>query len=178
MTRSSSIAIAAAALLCMPLVAGAHASASQKAPATQSAPASKEQAQRKEVRKEVGEAVDSIRTYSFERREEALAIARRSMDELDMQFDRMQAQSHAQWAKMSEAARTRSERTATELRRQRNAVSEWYGGMRQSSAAAWSEVNGGFVSSYHEMVAKMQKAREDVREAPAPPQEKRQDERK
>lgn len=178
MTRSSPIAIAAAVLLCMPLAAGAQAPAPQKAPATQSAPATKEPAQRKEVRKEVGEAVDSIRTYSFERREEAIAIARRSMDELDMQFDRMQAQSHAQWAKMSEAARTRSQRTAAELRRQRNAMSEWYGGMRQSSAAAWSEVKGGFISSYHDMVAKMQKAREDMREAPAPQEEKRQDERK
>jgi hypothetical protein len=178
MTRSSHIAIAVAALLCMPVVADAQAPTPQNAPAAQPAPPSKEQGQRKEVRREVGEAVDSIRAYSFERRQEAMTIAKHSMDELDAQFDRMQAQSQAQWTKMSDATRDRSQRTAAELRRQRNAVSEWYGGMRQSSAAAWSEVQAGFIASYHEMVATMQKAREDMREEPPPQQDKEQGKRK
>ncbi|MDG2518385.1 hypothetical protein [Lysobacter soli] len=181
MTRTSYIGIAMTALLCMPLATGAQ-QPPQKAPPTPPAPATKEQTQRQEVRKEVGEAVDSIRTYSFERRQEALAVARRSMDELDAQFDRMQAQSHADWTKMSEATRSRSQRTAAELRRQRNALSEWYGGMRQSSAEAWTEVKGNFIASYHDMVASMQRARDDLRGQPPEQQdakpEKKADQRK
>jgi hypothetical protein len=166
MKRVVHIAVAAA-LMGLSSTVGAQDARSQQAPPAKDAQASKERAQRQEVRKEVGEAVDSIRNYSYERRQEAMAVARRSMDELDAQFDKLQAQSQADWARMSEATRSRSQRSAQALRRQRNALSEWYGGMRQSSATAWDEVKAGFVSSYHDLAAAIRQARDDMREKPA-----------
>ena len=35
-----------------------------------------------------------------------------------------------------------------ELRRQRNRVAEWYGGMEHGSAGAWNNVKRGFVTAY------------------------------
>lgn len=141
---------------------------------------SKEQAPNREVKQEVNEAVESIRSYSYERRQEAMAVARRSMDELDAQFDKLQAQSSAQWTAMSEATRTRSQRTAEALRRQRNALSEWYGGMRQSSSAAWEEVKAGFIASYHDLSTAMRKARDERRNTspPAPQQQQKPEQRR
>jgi hypothetical protein len=173
MKRVPCIAAAMAALMSLAASIGAQ-EVQQQNPPGQSRPEKKEQAQREEVKQEVGEAVDSIRIYSYERRQEAMAVARRSMDELDAQLDKMQAQSHAQWTAMSEAARSRSQRSAGTLRRQRNALSEWYGGMRQSSAAAWDEVKTGFIASYHELSTAMRQVRDDARKADGQDQDERQ----
>jgi hypothetical protein len=72
----------------------------------------------------------------------------------------MQSQMENGWARMSQATRTRSEQTMTDLRKRRNQLSEWYGGMRHSSVDAWGEVKSGFVTSYHDLADAMRKARE------------------
>ncbi len=112
-----------------------------------------------QLRKEVDQKVDAIRTYSAERRDEAVANGRRAAEDLDRQMERLQGQMDQGWDRMSQAARTRSQATMADLRKRRNALAEWYGGMRHSSTAAWSEVRGGFVKSYHELADAMRKAK-------------------
>lgn len=111
------------------------------------------------LRQEIDQSVDAIRSFSAERRDEAAADARRAAEELDRQMARLQAQTEASWSRMSQAARTRSQATMTDLRQRRNALAEWYGGMRHSSTAAWGEVRTGFVTSYHELAQALRKAR-------------------
>ena len=55
-----------------------------------------------------------------------------------------------------------------DLRQRRNALAEWYGGMRHSSTAAWGEVRTGFVSSYHELAAALRKARAEFAKEEVP----------
>ena len=111
------------------------------------------------VRREAEQAVDAIRGYSAELREQAMANARRAAEDLDRQMARLQAQTDQRWSRMGEAARTRSQATMADLRQQRNALAEWYGGLRHGSAAAWGEVRVGFVNSYHELAEALRKAR-------------------
>lgn len=113
------------------------------------------------LRQEIDQAVDAIRSYSAERRDEAAANARRAAEDLDRQMARLQERTDQSWNRMSQAARTRSQATMAGLRQRRNAMAEWYGGMRHSSTAAWAEVRSGFVTSYHELADALRKARAD-----------------
>jgi hypothetical protein len=135
-----------------------------------------EPTQREEVRKEVDEAVDAIRDYSLERRDDAVARARRAADQFDRDIDEMQAQADARWERMSDAARARSRAAIADLRQRRLQLAEWTGGMRHGSAAAWSEVKTGFVKSYHDLAEALEKARaqRERDERPAPPADGKQ----
>lgn len=115
--------------------------------------------QREQVRKEVGEAVDALRDYSYERRQEAIAFARRSTAELDRSIEQLQVRSDSGWSRMTSAARSRSRSSMDDLRKRRAELAEWTGGLRHGSAAAWEEVKGGFVRSYRELAQSVRKAR-------------------
>lgn len=118
--------------------------------------------------------VEALREITAERRDEAVASARRTADDLDRQMDRLQQQMDEGWDRMSQVARARSRATMADLRQRRNALAEWLGGMRHSSGAAWTEVRGGFVKSYQELAdamrnARAEFAREEAERAPDAP---------
>jgi len=136
----------------VPPAAAPEAGQSKDEPAKTSPPGS-------QLRREVDQAVDAIRSYSAERRDEAAANARRAAEDLDRQMARLREQTDQSWDRMSQAARARSQATMADLQKRRNALAEWYGGMRHSSTAVWSEVRGGFVKSYHELADAMRKAK-------------------
>ena len=131
-------------------------------------------AQGEKTKKELDDAIDAIRDYSVERRDEAVARARQSTEVLDQRIEAMQSQMANGWGRMSQATRTRSEQTMADLRKRRNQLAEWYGGMRHSSVDAWSEVKSGFVTSYHDLVEAMRKAREQFDQERADEAQKQQ----
>jgi hypothetical protein len=148
-----------------PLVNAQDASKPAQSTPPQTEPAAPAPAQGEKAKKELDEAVDAIRDYSIDRRDEAMASARQSTEVLDKRIEAMQSQMENGWARMSQATRTRSEQTMTDLRKRRNQLSEWYGGMRHSSVDAWGEVKSGFVTSYHDLADAMRKAREQFDQA-------------
>ena len=113
-----------------------------------------------EVRKETNEALQSIKAYSIDKKNEAMAKAKEMMDKMDAKIDELEKQSSEKWQQMSEASRKKSEETLKELRKKRNDIAEWYGGMKQSSSKAWEEVKKGFVDSYHSLQKAFDKAAE------------------
>jgi len=142
--------------------------------AAQTPPARAEQRETKEpqakqTQKEVGEAIDAIRTYSIERRKDAIDSARQATQELDHGAAELQDQLDRGWDRMSQATRASSREAMNDLRQRRRDLAEWYGGMQHGSAEAWTEVKDGFVRSYHEMAEALKKAKSEVeRETPAP----------
>lgn len=144
--------------------------------AQKAADADTKEQQREQVHKEVDEAVDAIRGYSIERRQEAVDRARRSLSEADRRMERLDAQMNERWARMSTATRKRSQEAMTDLRRRRNDVAEWTGGMRHSSGEIWEDVKSGFIKSYYELADALQRARaqferDQAQEMPADQQE-------
>ena len=113
-----------------------------------------------EVRKETNEALQSIKAYSIDKKNEAMAKAKEMMDKMDAKIDELEKQSSEKWQQMSEASRKKSEETLKELRKKRNDIAEWYGGMKQSSSKAWEDVKKGFVDSYHSLQKAFEKASE------------------
>lgn len=104
---------------------------------------------------------ETIRGYTVERRDEAIATAGRATDELDRQMERLQTQMSEGWSRMSSASRERSRQAMADLRKRRNTLAEWVGGMKHGSAGAWTEVKGGFARSYDELADALRKARSE-----------------
>lgn len=143
--------LAAALLIIFVPLAAAQTEAQKPPPDPPPARQAKDAEGSGDVSKEVAHTLDAIRAYSAERRAEALADAKRAAADLDRQMQRLQEQTDQRWERMNQAARTRSQATMADLRKRRNALAEWSGGMRHSSTAAWAEVRGGFVKSYREL---------------------------
>jgi hypothetical protein len=118
-----------------------------------------EEQQRQEMRKEVDEAVGAIRSYSIERRKEAVAQARQAMEEADRRTAQFEARVRERWNHMDTATRQRSLDTMADLRQRRNELGEWSGGMKHSSKEAWGDVKSGFVRSYHDFIDALEQAR-------------------
>jgi hypothetical protein len=104
---------------------------------------------------------ETIRGYTVERRDEAVATARRATDEIDRQMERLQTQMSEGWSRMSSASRERSAKAMADLRTRRNSLAEWVGGMKHGSSGAWTEVKGGFARSYDELADALRKARSE-----------------
>lgn len=104
-----------------------------------------------EVKKEVKEAVQAIKNYSAEQRDQAVKEVKIALENLDARIDRMQNSMEKKWSEMDQASREKYKETLTSLRKERNELSEWYGGMQHSSAEAWEHVKNGFVEGYEAM---------------------------
>ena len=86
--------------------------------------------------------------YGVAQRDEALEHGRRLLHRMDRRLDALEAQTQRDWGHLDRSAREQRRETLRELRRQRNRVAEWYGGMEHGSAGAWNNVKRGFVTAY------------------------------
>lgn len=116
-----------------------------------------------QVQKEVGEAVQAIKAYSADRRDEALAKARSEVQRLDAYIERLEDRVDARWNQMDQAARARLRTTLKMLRKQRADLAEWSGRLRESSAGAWEHVKEGFVTSYRALADSFAKAEDEFK---------------
>jgi TolA-binding protein len=112
----------------------------------------------KDVKKETKEALQAIKTYSFEQRDKAVKDVKAVLNDLDGRIDRMQGRIEQKWDEMDQASRTQLRNTMTTLRAKRNQLSEWYGGLQHSSANAWDHVKAGFVEGYDSVARAFEKA--------------------
>jgi predicted nucleic acid-binding Zn-ribbon protein len=105
----------------------------------------------KKVKEKVAEAAEAIGNYSVDQRDEATKKAKVMLDDLDARIDTMETRLNEKWDQMDQLARKKATATLTALRKQRNEIAEWYGGLKHSSSNAWEDVKKGFLKSYHEL---------------------------
>ena len=115
----------------------------------------------KEVKEKVAAAAEAIKNYSVAQRDEALEKAKTVLDDLDARIDRMQSQLNEKWDQMDQLAREKGMATLTKLRKQRNEIAEWYGGLKHSSSNAWEDVKEGFLKSYQALREAFDKAKSE-----------------
>ena len=115
----------------------------------------------KDVKEKTEGAVQAIKDYSVNQRDEAVKKAKAAMDELDVRINSMESQLDKKWAQMDQSARKKVRETLTVLRKQRNEAAEWYGGLKHSSSKAWEDVKKGFLKSYQELRDSLDKARSE-----------------
>lgn len=105
-------------------------------------------AERKEVGKEVREAVEAIKEYSAEQKDEAVKKGKAILDNLDDHIERLESRIKKDWDHMGDSARKTAKTSLEGIKKQREKVAEWYGSLKESSAGAWESARKGFLESY------------------------------
>jgi predicted transcriptional regulator len=103
------------------------------------------------VKQETSELLDALKNYGVEQRGEALETIKATMEKLDRRIDDLEAEIDGNWDEMKDGVRKESRESLRALRKQRNRVAEWYGGLKNSSADAWNDIKNGFSNSYREL---------------------------
>lgn len=114
-----------------------------------------------DISRELNETLRAISSYSAEQRDAAVAAAKKALEKTDRRIDELQHDFDENRKSMSEEARKQAEETLNALRRQRNEIAEWLGGLKHSSASAWEEIKKGFSQSYRDLEKSLEKARQD-----------------
>lgn len=114
-----------------------------------------------DVKRETMEAIQSIKNYSIEQRDEAVKEVNTLLDNMDSRIDRMQSVVEKKWDEMNQASREKVRESLKSLRNKRDALSEWYGGLKYSSANAWDHVKDGFVEGYESLADAFDKAEKE-----------------
>ena len=108
----------------------------------------KEKTTMEEVKQEIKEAFESMENYTADQRDEAVDKIKVALGNIDSQIEGMENRIGKKWDQMDQAARRKAKSTLASLRKQRNELAEWYGGLKYSSAEAWGHVKNGFLKSY------------------------------
>src|SRR5262245_46655197 len=115
----------------------------------------------KDVSDKAKETGHAIKDYTVAQRDEAVKQAKAALDDADTKIRRLERKLDADWDKMDHAARKQARETLDTLRKERNDLAEWYGGLKHSSGEAWDEVKSGFARSYDELKKSFAKARKE-----------------
>ena len=117
-----------------------------------------------EAKQEAKEALDAVKEFSADKRDDAVKNVKKTIDYLDVQIAKMQEKLDRQWDSMDEAARKQARATMKSLRESRKDLAEWYGGLKHSSKDVWESVKSGFVKSYDKIVDDFAKAKDDLKD--------------
>jgi len=101
-----------------------------------------------EINQQTRELLHSLKSYSAEQRDQAIAEADDVLEKLDERISVLHENMVDQWQQMDQAARDNAQATLRALRKQRTQVAEWYGSLKTSSAGAWSQIMQGFSEAY------------------------------
>lgn len=115
-----------------------------------------------EVKKEWSEAVESLKAYSINQRDEALAKAEETMDAMDKRIDEMESRARQGWQDLSADIRQRREATLSAMQEQREELAEQYEQMKASSSDTWDDVKKGFIDSYNALSSSLDDAQSDL----------------
>jgi len=107
--------------------------------------------------------LQTLKEYSAEQKDEAVASSRQALDDLDRRIERLEAWISQHWSEMDQAAREEAQETLREMRRQRIELAEWYGSMKSSSADAWDDMKQGFSEAYGALQRAWEKSVQEYR---------------
>lgn len=116
-----------------------------------------------EVKKETQDLLQTIGSYTADKRDEAVQKAKEGLNKLDKRIDELEARTDKNWDKMKEATRKEARENLRVLRKQRNQVAEWYGSMKTSSADAWDHMKKGFSDAYKVLEDAWEKSEKEFR---------------
>ncbi len=114
-----------------------------------------------EVKKETADLVETLKAYTAEQREEAVAKTSIALEMLDHRIDALELRVDEHWDEMSKTARKNARASLRALRKQRTDVAERFGSLKTSSIDAWGQMKKGFSDAYRDLSKAWQKAQEE-----------------
>lgn len=130
--------------------------------ASQGKQETRDTASAEEVKKEAADTYEALKRYSVEQKDEAVAAAKKQIEQLDAHLETVEDYLEANWQEMSRTARQQTREVMKGLREQRQEVAEWYGGIQHSSADAWDKVKEGFSRAYDELEEAVWNVKEEI----------------
>ena len=121
-----------------------------------------DKATKEEVKQEIKEAFEAVQNYTADQRDVAVEKIKIAMEKIDSQIESMENRIEKEWDQMDQAARRKARSTSASLRKQRNDLAEWYGGLKYSSAEAWGHIKNGFLKSYETLSKTYGKAESEL----------------
>ena len=112
----------------------------------------------KDISKKADDTARAVGKYTIQQRDEALKAAKAALDDVDARLRALERKIDREWDHMDQAARKKAREAQAALRKERDDVAEWYGGLKHSSAESWEEVKTGFIGSYEKLKASFAKA--------------------
>ncbi len=104
-----------------------------------------------QVQAEFSDAFDAIGDFTIDQRDAALAEMETTLERLDARTDETEARVREEWADMSQATREQTSAALTDLREQRNRLSESYGALSQGAATAWDDLMDGVQAGWADL---------------------------
>lgn len=114
-----------------------------------------------DVQQETQELLNTIKDYGVDQRDEAVRDTKKAIESVDNRIDTLEDRVDNQWDQMSTSARETARANLKALRKQRNQISEWYGGLKTSSDSAWDHVKQGFSKAYQDLSKSWEKAEQE-----------------
>ena len=161
LSRIFSLSVVAASLL----FSGGCSKQGQAEPGTANTPdtqqANAEQTETQKLKKEWSEAMQALKSYSVEQRDQARDVAKQKLAAMDERIERLEGQIDEKWDEWSEEARQRHKAVLQTLRGQRTELQKWYDSMKHSSVDAWGKVKQGFINAYGALSTSLGKAQSE-----------------
>ena len=80
------------------------------------------------------------------------------LDEIYARIDKLESRIHQEWDQMDRGAWQQVSTDLEALRKERNKVAEWYGGLKHRSSQAWEDAKTGFLKSVQDLSIAFSKA--------------------
>lgn len=161
---SYALRIAALTLCLSALVLGPRSATAAETPPTDKPAAQMpdEKTTAEEVDKKVKDALDALKSYSAEKKDEATERMRGLMQDMDARIARLQTDLETRRQALSESARRQTEETLESLKRQREELSGHYDKLKQGSAKAWEDIKKGFSRAFESFRKSLKTAEEEA----------------
>jgi hypothetical protein len=114
-----------------------------------------------EVKRETGELMNAVKSYSAAQRDQAIQEIEIAIIRLDSRIDALQARIDNRWDDMTQPAREQSRASIRAMQKQRVKLAEWYGNLKGSSSSAWDDIKRGFSKAYVDINKAWEKALKD-----------------
>ena len=101
----------------------------------------------KDVKQKTGEAAEAIRDYTVERKDQAVAQARKLSGDLEKQIKQLETKA----SRATGEAKTTAQKQLDELKDKREQTRKKLAEMKDASAASWDAAKHGFVDAYRDL---------------------------
>ena len=113
----------------------------------------------KDVKQKAGETADAIRDYTVERKDQAVAKARKLSADLEGKIKQLEGKA----SKATGEAKTGAQKQLDELKDKREQTKKKLAEMKDASAASWDAAKTGFVDAYRDLHQAYDKAAGELR---------------
>lgn len=116
------------------------------------------------IKHESKELLQAMENYGEKQKTKAVAMVDENLERLDARIEYLERRLSEEWGELSQEARTEISDQLMALRKERIAVAEWYGSLKQDTGEAWNELKAGFSESYEALSQAWEEAEESFDE--------------